>query len=177
MTIQDYKILFSQISTYVVNHNPAHERSHFFMADSEDYNTIEATSLDFNTMCIYVSYPIETIRRVDGKYWKYTNFIFDISKIVAKEDFTKEAEALQEAIETGDKFLKYLYWIQKKHNGFRLKTGSFTRLDINTLMVKPIIYEDPDYHVGQQYSIDFLDEFDFCDAEIEANVKNNVLWN
>ena len=176
MTIQEYKSLFAQISTFVVNHNPLVERSHFFMADSNDYQTIEKTVLDFNEMCIYVSYPIETIRREEGKYWKHTNFIFDISKIVEKEDFQKEADALQEALEIGDKFLKYLYWIQKKNKGFRLKVGSLTQLNINTLLVKPIIYEDPDYHVGQQYSIDFMDEFDFCDATIENNVKVTT-WN
>lgn len=176
MTIQEYKTLFSKIAEKVVGHNPTLPKGQFYMVDDEDFNKAAKNFLNLNRMCIDVSYPVDTLSEQNSTHLMLTTFVMNISKSVPLENFELQAAALEEAKGIAEKIVKYLFWIQRKNNGFGLKSGSLTKFLHSKLELKPLIANEIDNTCGRQMTLLFETPFDFCDATIEADVKSTQ-WN
>jgi hypothetical protein len=174
MTVQQYKSVFEKIAIAVVGHDTAKTKGQFFMFDEEDFVSVSKVFLDLNKMCIEVGYPIDTTIIEDGKQYTQTVFVFNISRIVAIDNFDDQLLAIQEALIVGEKFVKYLFWLQQKYNGFGVMAGSQTKFDYAKFDFKPLVSSENDNTSGRQMTLVFRTPFDFCDAVIEADVASWV---
>jgi len=172
MTVQEYKNLFAKIAEKVVNHNPALTKGQFFMVDDEEFSKAAKNFLNLNRMCIDVSYPIDTLSETNGSHIQTTVFVMNISKSIPRDNFDLQVVTLQEAKEVGEKFARYLYFIQRKNSGFGLKAGSQTKFLHSKWELKPLLNDETDNTCGRQMTLMFETNFNYCDAEIEADVKN-----
>lgn len=175
MTVQEFKNLFSKIAERVVGHNPEADKGQFFMVDEEDFTKAAKNFLNLNSMCIDVSYPIDTTSEVQSTHTTTTTFMMNVSKAVPIDNFELQLITLEEAKIVAEKFIRYLYWIQRKHGGFGLKLGSQTRFVHSKFELKPLISSEIDNTCGRQVTLMFETPFSFCDSDIETDVKN-IVW-